>query len=329
MVPFGFDVLAARYDVIETIAGTGTARENGFNGWVATMEGGPATSAELSRPHIALADDAGNVYVADKNAHAIRKIDRSGVITTVAGTNVIGDDGDDAAPATARRLANPNGLWVRGDGTLYVYDFGNDKVRRVGTDGTMTTMFVVGGSGAGRGLWVRDDEQLAYVSAGTLLKRWTPDNGVEVLANGFVALGNVHVAPDGRVLVADRGGHRVYEIGAGGEKTAIAGNGTTAGEGDVATSVGLNEVRGVWAHPEGGFFVCTHKGGQVWFVDPDGRIHLFVDGDTDHTHAGDGKSYAAPGPKISEPRAVTMTPSGDVLITENDYGYVRRVRLKN
>ena len=73
--------------------------------------------------------------------------------------------------------------------------------------------------------------------------------------------------------------------------------------------------------------MCTHKGGQVWYVDTDGLIHLFVDGDTDHTHAGDGASYAAPGPKLSEPRAVTMAPSGDVLITENDYGYVRRVRL--
>jgi hypothetical protein len=87
-------------------------------------------------------------------------------------------------------------------------------------------------------------------------------------------------------------------------------------------------VKAVWFHPEGGFFLATHKGGQVWYVDTAGFCHLFVDGDTDDTHAGDGGPYDAPGPKISEPRAVTMAPSGDVLITENDSGYVRRVALR-
>ncbi len=325
-----FDRLVRRYDLLETIAGAGRIGTNGQNDWDPAFEGGPATAAELSRPHIALGDAAGNVYIADKDAHAIRRVGTDGVITTVAGTNVAGDDGDAPGPANERRLSSPNGLWVRADGTLYVYDLGNDKVRRVDTDGTMTTMFAVGGSGDGRGLWVSDDEQLAYVAAGTRLKRWRAGGGVEVLADGFVSLGNLHVAGDGTLRVADRLGHRVYIVGEAGEKTVIAGNGTTTGGGDgaLATMTGLDEVRGVWSYPDGGFFVCTHKGGQVWFVDPDGRLHLFLDGDTGDTHAGDGANFMTPGPKISEPRAVTMDPAGNVLVTESDFGYVRRVRLR-
>ncbi len=326
----GFEALVARYDLLETVAGAGLFREDGINGWSASDEGGPATAAELSRPHIALADQAGNIYIADKNAHAIRRVSTDGLITTVAGTNQPGDDGDMPGPATAMRLSSPNGLWVRADGTLYIYDLGNDKVRRVDLNGEMTTMFRVGGSGSGRGLWVREDEQLAYISAGAQLKRWTPNEGVTVLADGFVSLGNLHVSSDGVLRAADRGGHAVYRFDPGRAPVRIAGNLRTegGGEGSLATETGLDQVRGVWGHPEGGFFVCTHKGGQVWFVDAEGIIRRFVDGDTEHTHAGDGAHFMTPGPKISEPRAVTMSPQGELLITENDFGYVRVVRFR-
>ena len=76
----------------------------------------------------------------DKDAHAIRKVTLDGVIVTVAGTNQAGDDGDTPGPGTERRLSSPNGLWVRDDGTLYILDLGNSKIRRLGTDGVLTTL---------------------------------------------------------------------------------------------------------------------------------------------------------------------------------------------
>lgn len=324
--PWTFEALAGQYGIITTIAGTGLEDAKGGNGWRPTFEGARAVEVELSRPHIAVGDDDGNVYIADKDAHGIRRVSPDGTLTTVAGTNVAGDDGDGPGAATSMRLSQPNGLWVRGDGVFYVLDLGNGKIRKV-ANGQMTTLFDAGTLGAGRGLWVSPDEDLAYAAAGTRLLRWTPTDGVTTLADGFVSLGNLHVRPDGTVLVTDRDGHRAYAIGPDGDKQVIAGNGTPdgGGDGDLATTVGLDEVRGIWAHPRGGFFLATHKGGQVWFVDPDGVIHLFVDGDNDDTHAGDGQPFDAPGPKISEPRAVTMDPQGNVLITESDFGFIRRV----
>lgn len=324
--PFDWHALAAEYGVLETVAGRGALPEG--NGWLPAMEGGLAVDAELSRPHITAADDEGRLYVADKEAHAIRRIDVDGTIHTIAGTGVAASDGDEPRPALGSRLSSPNGLWVRGDGTVYVYDAGNDRVRRIDRDGTLTTLFVVGGVGDARGLWVADDESVAYVSAGTAVKRWTPAEGVVTLATGFVSLGNLHVAPDGALAVTDCGRHRAFRIDPDGTVTAIAGNGTPTGGGDgaLALETGLEEVRGIFFHPRGGYFLATHEGGQVWYVDTDARIHLFLDGNGSDAHGGDGSRFDAPGEKIAEPRAVTLAPNGDVLVTENDVGFVRRVR---
>jgi DNA-binding beta-propeller fold protein YncE len=317
----------ASFSTIETIAGLGQIEKKGVSGWKPEYEGGLATAAELSRPHMTVADAAGNLYVADKDAHAVRKISPAGVITTLAGTGVPGDDGDGVA--TERRLSSPNGLWVHGNGTAYVLDMGNAKVRRVDAQGQMSTLFEVpSGLGTGRGLWVADDESLAYAAAGSSLKRWTPGQGVTTVAAGFASLGNLAVLPSGKILVTDRLAHRVYRVDPDtGSKTPVAGNGTTAGGGDGSTalSTGLNEVRGVWPHPRGGYFLATHKGGQVWFVDSAGIIHLFVDGDSDDTHAGDGQPFGE-GKKISEPRGISMDAAGNLIITEHDAGFVRLVR---
>jgi len=126
-----------------------------------------------------MADRAGNYYIADKDAHGIRKIRRDGTIITVAGINSPGDGVDTLSPATQVALREPNGLWTRGDGTVFILDTGNGKVRRLDTNQMLQTLFVVpGGTIVGRGLWVSDDETLAYLCSGNVVKRWTPSGGV-------------------------------------------------------------------------------------------------------------------------------------------------------
>lgn len=323
--------LVASYDKLETLAGRGLQRDEGVE-WVAAYEGGLAVEAELSRPHMAMADVSGRVFIADKEAHAVRRVDLDGTIHTVAGTGVPGDDGDDAGPGSERRLNNPNGLFVvtRGDssGVVFILDTDNGKVRRLGTDGIMVTHFSVpGGVGGGRGLWVSDDESQAWVGAGTRVLYWRRGVGVSVLADGFGDLGNLAFDLEGRLAVTDRGANFVYRL-VGGQKVVIAGNGETSGggEGSAATAMAFREPRAVWFLADGGFFVGTHEGNQVWYVDPQGIAHLFLDGGDGHAHSGDGQYFRTPGKKVSEVRAVTVAPNGDVLVTENDFGYVRVVR---
>ena len=326
--PCEWESVVAAYGDLSTIAGLG-ARENDapVNEWDPSFEGGPAVDAELSAPHMAQADAAGNVFIADKDAHAIRKVTTDGKIHTVAGTGSAGDGPDDPGPATQVQLSSPNGLHVRADSTLYILDTGNGKVRRVSPAGQMSTLFAVpGGISIGRGLWVRDDERLAYVSSGTEVKRRTPEKGVETVATDFRELGNLAVDPAGRLVVTDRTLHQVYRISGDGKAVAIAGNGDTSGGGDglPAIETGLSGVRGVWFLPSGSYFLATHKGSQVWYVDVRGIIHLFLNGKKD-AHSGDGLRFDEPGRKVSEVRAVTVDFAGNVIVTEHDAGFVRKV----
>jgi sugar lactone lactonase YvrE len=322
-----FRTVAASFGILDTVAGAGRTGAD-TNDWQPAFEGGLAVDAELSTPHNTLADDAGNLYIADKDAHAVRKVTPDGRIVTVAGTNAAGDDGDAPGPGTERRLSEPNGLWVRGDGTVYILDLGNSKVRRLSPAGELTLLFVVPNLRTGRGLWVADDESLAYVASRNLLLRWTPETGVETYASGFVQLGNLAVDAKGNVIVTDRNANRVYLVNLDREVSPIAGNGgfSGGGHGRLALETGLQEVRGVWIHETSGYFLATQAGSQIWYVDTLGTIYLFLDGAPDNAHSGDGELYNSPGKKVSQIRSVTMDRAGNLLVTEHDFGFVRIVR---
>jgi sugar lactone lactonase YvrE len=120
------------------VAGTGTC---GFSG-----DGGPATSAELNDPNGIVFDADGNMYLADAANHRIRRIDKNGIITTVAGTGVAGYGGD-GGPATKAQLTYPLGLGITAGGLIYIADPNADptttparvRVLRI-SDGTITTV---------------------------------------------------------------------------------------------------------------------------------------------------------------------------------------------
>lgn len=116
---FRIDPVAGR---IHHLAGTGA---KGFTG-----HGGPAREATLSGPKgIAMGPD-GRVYLVDTESHSIRRLDpRTGFLDVVVGTGVKGD-GPDGDPHRCQ-LARPHGIWVDPDGTLFIGDSENHRIRRV------------------------------------------------------------------------------------------------------------------------------------------------------------------------------------------------------
>jgi hypothetical protein len=330
--PAGYANLLNCYGLLHTIAGNGFGGVDGVNYWQPGFEGGYATNAILSRPHIAVADTAGNVFIADKNSHSVLKVTPDGRIHTVAGTHAAGDGPDNLTAATAVQLNAPNGLWVRDDGTVYVLDTGNGKIRRLDTNAMMLTLVTVaGGINTGRGVWVKDDESLAFFASGSDMKKWTPLGGVKTLNNNFIELGTFIVDPHGDIIAADRGANIVYFLdatgGKAGSRNVLFGDGNTNSvvEGTLAKTNSLYGVRSVWPFPTGGYLLGTHEGSQVLYVDPAGIIHVFVNGSDGGFHSGDGDWFHSPGSKISEVRAASMDSKGNILITENDLGYVRRI----
>ena len=328
----GYTNLLNSYGLLHTIAGNGFGGIDGVNYWQPGFEGGYATNATLSRPHIAVADTAGNVFIADKNSHSILKVTPDGRIHTVAGTHAAGNGPDYLIIATAVQLNGPNGLWVRDDGTVYVLDTGNGKIRRLDTNGMMQTLVTVaGGINTGRGVWVKNDESLAFFASGSDMKRWTPSGGVDTLNNNFNELGTFIVDAHGDIIAADRGANKVYFLDATGSKVGsrdvLFGDGNTNSvvEGTLAKTNSLYGVRSVWPFPTGGYLLATHEGSQVLYVDPAGIIHIFVNGSNGGFHTGDGQWFHSPGFKITETRAASMDSKGNILITENDSGYVRQI----
>jgi hypothetical protein len=206
-----------------------------------------------------------------------------------------------------------------------VLDLGNGKIRKRTPDGMMRTLFrVPRGISTGRGLWVAPDEREAYVCAGTKLLHWTPASGIEVEVSGFSELGMVVKDESGRLWVGDRRANRVFEI-QGGAKIPRAGDGSAGSfvEGRPAIQTPMAGPRAVWPY-QGGLFVGLHDGSRIAYVEADGTAHTFLDG-AKHAHGGDGLAYDAPGPKVSEIRSVAVSSTGDLIVVENDLGFVRKV----
>lgn len=340
----GFARFTRCYSLIQTIAGAGGVTTADVNKWQPAFENGPATAAQLSRPHMAMGDLWGNIYIADKDAHGIRKIRPDGTIVTVAGTglagpNAWGNGPDDLTPGTAVALSHPNGLYVLTNGVVYILDMDNGKIRRLDTNGMMRTVLVDpnGPIFGGRGLWVSEDEQVIFYCASDRVRRWTAATQ-QVTDFAVVApdLGNIAMDPQGRLVVTVRGQHVVYRFSPdGAAREVIAGNGQTGWitSGLAATNCPLNQVRGVAFLPTGAFLLATDKGSQVGYVDTEGVIYRLLNGDAVNqaweSHAGDGRwFYDTPNEyKVSEIRAITLDPWGNILITEHDAGYIRMIRF--
>jgi DNA-binding beta-propeller fold protein YncE len=128
-------MIDAKTGLIHTVAGDGTAGDPQNVG-----DGGPATSAHLNMPSdVAIDTRNGDIYIADMHHNRVRKVDaKTHIITTVAGSGVWGNSGDDG-PAAAARLAGPAGVAVvnepGGKVTVFIADYYNGHVRAVGPDG--------------------------------------------------------------------------------------------------------------------------------------------------------------------------------------------------
>lgn len=207
--------------IISTIAGTNDAIH--YGGWF-SGDGGPAVLANLHHPASMVLDPKGGFYIADASNTRIRRVDKNGIITTVAGSGAVGFDGD-GGPATSASLSSPSGVALDGQGNLYFSDTLNSRVRKVDTNGIITTIAGNGGS-----LPINDPVAFELASGNGGPATGAPINGpVGVTFDGA-----------GNLYIADQGHGRIRRVDPSGIITTFAGGGTTFGEGVPATKVSLN-----------------------------------------------------------------------------------------
>ncbi len=123
--------------IITTIAGTGTSGNTG--------NGGLATSANINSAHMTC-DATGNIYFTDETNNVIRKINTSGIITTIAGTGTVGYSGDGGL-ATSANINLPRSIVVTATGIIYFSDYNNSRIRKIDASGIISTYGGIGSLG--------------------------------------------------------------------------------------------------------------------------------------------------------------------------------------
>ena len=327
---------------------------SGFKG-----DGKLATSASLNGPAGLAVGADGAVLVADTIDQRIRRIDSTGQkILTIAGNGDRGFGGDGRVPSVAT-FQDPTALAVGKDGSLFLADTANNRIRVIRPSGTVATVAGTGESdpagddGAqATATTVNGPAGLAVDPAGQLFYSDTGNNRVRVIrADGTVATvagtgvagatgdggparaaqlkapAGLAVAADGALLIADSGNNRIRRVAPDGTITTVAGTGGggSGGDGGPATAAQLNLPVDVAAMPQGGFFVAEQGGNRVRRVDAQGTITR-VAGTGGPRYGGDGR--AAAGSLLNAPHAVELMPSGsDLLIADTDNNRVRYVAI--
>ncbi|KAB2921394.1 MAG: hypothetical protein F9K25_20545, partial [Candidatus Contendobacter sp.] len=280
--------------IITTVAGGGGI---GYSG-----DGGPATQAMLDEPVDVAVGPDGSAWIADRKNHRIRRVGPDGIITTVAGITTDGSGGysGDGGPATQARLNNPQGVAVGPDGSVWIADGSNARIRRVGPDGIITTV------------------------AGTGTAGYSGDGGPATQARLFFPYG-VAVGPDGSVWIADWGNERIRRVEPNGIITTVAGTGTAgySGDGGPATQALLNSPYGVAVGPDGSVWIADLGNERIRRVGPDGIITTVV-GTGQFGFSGDGGP--ATQARINGPLGLAFGPDGSVWIALIWNNLIRQVK---
>jgi sugar lactone lactonase YvrE len=279
---------------IATVAGNG---ERGYAG-----DGGPATEAAMNMPHELCFDPAGNIYVVERDSHAVRKIDRAtGTISTVAGTGEPGFSGD-GGPATEAQLRIPHSIAFDGNGDLLICDIGNHRIRRL----SLATGQIDTYAGTGEMLPTPDGAPLAG----------TPLNGPRTIV----------VGADGSLYLALREGNQIYRLDpAAGRIEHLAGTGEKGftGDGGPAVDATLAGPKGLAYGADGTLYVADTENHAIRAVNLATGAIATVLGTGER---GDGPETSPLACKMARPHGLWADRAAGLYVADSE---AHRIRLLN
>ena len=315
--------------IITTVAGIGPY----------TGDGGAATNASIGSPTSMAFDAFDNLFIADF-ASRIRKVDTNGIITTVAGNGIPTFAGDGGA-ATNASLYGPAGVAFDASGNLYIDDEYNNRIRKVGTNGIVTTVLGAGGfanpsrvaldtagnlyvsdSGANR-IFKVGSNGIKTKFAGNGSYGFSGDGGAATNAGIYYPIG-LSFDASGNLLIADWQNSRIRKVDANGIITTVAGNGSFSysGDGGAATNASLNGPQGVASDASGNICIADEYNNRIRRVDTNGIITT-VAGNGSGTYAGDGST--ATNASLRQPVGVAFDTAGNLFIADLNNNRIREV----
>jgi len=337
---------------ISTIAG---------NGFTYLGDGGAAVSASLNHPTAVAVDASGNIYIADFYNHRIRKVDASGVITTVAGNGTAGYSGD-GGPAVDASLDHPTYVAVDASENIYITDYYNNRIRKVDASGVITTFAgngIAGYSGDGGpaasaslnnpggvavdasgNIYIADyfNNRIRKVDASTGNIRtvagngtlgYSGDGGPAASANLFHPT-SVAVDASGNIYIADLFSNRIRKVNAStGYITTIAGNGTAgySGDGGPAVSANLDNPNDVAVDALGNIYIADENNERIRKVNASTGVITTIAGNGTYGYSGDGGP--ATSASLAYPKGVAVDASGNIYIADANNDRIRKVEGGN
>jgi uncharacterized protein (TIGR03437 family) len=272
---------------ISTVAGSGTS---GFAG-----DGSTATNAQLYSPCGVAVDRSGNLYIADSHNHRIRKVTAGGVISTVAGTGVAGFSGDGGA-ATSALLNTPTAVAIDSAGSLYIADALNSVIRKLASDGTISTVAGIGVPG------------------------FTGDGGAATSAALNQPIG-ITFNSAGDLFIADTYNHRIRKVSGGVITTVAGGGGRGYVEGDLtAIGASLNYPEGVSVDAAGNLYIADSVNNRIRLVRADGTITTIAGSGSFGAHGDGGLALNA---QLNFPHDVLADGTGKIYVADNQNSRIR------
>ncbi len=329
-------------------AAPGTQLPNwlGIGSVVTTLAGragdndGVTSTAGFRFPADVAIDADGNIIVADRSNHRIRKISPEGIVSTVAGSSMGFNNG---ASATAK-FSSPSGVAIDADSNIIVADRNNQRIRNIAPNGMVTTIAGDGITGSTDGASAtarfRFPTGVAIDADGNIIvadrnndriRKISPSGMVSTIAgssrgftNGasetakFNFLTNVAIDADGDIIVADRNNHRIRNIAPNGIVSTIAGSGQGFGDGASATAK-FNSPRGVAVDAVGNIIVADTINNRIRSISTDGTVRTVAGG------AAGRNNGAASIARFSSPVGIAIDAAGNIIFADSVNHRIRKI----
>jgi len=305
---------------------------------------GTGTAARFNHPFGIAVDAAGNVFVADAGNSLIRKIDPATLVTTFAGT--VGVTGALNGVDTLATFYKPFGVATDASGNVFVADAGNNVIRKISSEGMVSTFAGTGVTGAANGAdtatfnspmgVAADANGNLYVAdyGNDLIRKIDPAGVVSTLAgsgatgadNGAGAIATfdlpegIAVDATGNVFVADNGNNLIRKITPDGTVSTFAGSGTAGSANGTGTGASFNSPFGIAVDGSGNVYVADAGNNLIRKITPAGVVSTFAGSGVKGTKDAAGASAS-----FNTPSGVAVDAAGNVYVADENNNMIRKI----